>query len=70
MVDLGLLKQFLGLEIEQYERGIMLSQPRYDSDLINNFNMDDCKASTWPFLFVIKLGEFDDSPLVDCTLYM
>ena len=27
MIDLGLLRQFLGLEIEQNGKGIMLSQP-------------------------------------------
>ena len=69
MIDLGLLRQFLGLEIEQYERGIILSQPKYASDLINNFNMAYCKAYKCPFLSGIKLGEFGNSPLVDCTLY-
>ena len=48
----------------------MLSQHKYSLDLIIHFNMDDCKESNFPFLFVIKLGEFGDSPLVDYTLYM
>ena len=69
MTDLGLLRQFLGLEIEQSERGIMLSQPKYASDLINNFNMADFKASKCPFLSGINLCKFGNSPLVDCTLY-
>ena len=30
MTDLGLLRQFLGLEIEKNERGIKLSQEKYD----------------------------------------
>ena len=42
MTDLGLLRQFLGLEIEQSERGIKMIQPQYASDLINNFNMTEC----------------------------
>ena len=29
MTDLGLLRKFLGLEIEQHERGIKKSQPKY-----------------------------------------
>ena len=69
MTNLGLLKQFLGLEIEQYERGIMLRQHNYASDLLINFKMDYCKAAKCPFLSGIKLGEFGDSPLVDCSLY-
>ena len=70
MIDLGLLRQFLGLEIEKYERGIMLSQNKYGSGLLNKFSMVDCKASKCHFLSSIKLGEFGNSPLVDCTLYM
>ena len=31
--------------------------------------MDGCKASKFPFLYGIKLGEIGDSPLVDCSLY-
>ena len=69
MTDLGLLKQFLGLEIEKYERGIMIRQNKYDLYLIIKFNMDDCKESKCPFLSGIKLGEFSDSSLVDCWLY-
>ena len=69
MTDLGLLRQFLGLEIEKSERGIKLSQPQYASDLINNFNMAECKASKSPFLSGIKMHEFGNSPLVDITLY-
>ena len=48
----------------------MLSQPKYASDLLNNFNMSYCKASKFPFLSGNKLGEFGNSLLVDCTLYM
>ena len=32
--------------------------------------MVDCKESNFPFLSCIKLGEFGDSPLVDCTMCM
>ena len=69
MTDIGLLKQFLGLEIEQFERGIMLSKPKYTSELIKNFNMAECKAAKSPFLSGIKLHEFGNSPLVDFTHY-
>ena len=69
MTDLGLLRQLLGFEIEQSERGIMLSQPQYASYLLNKFNMSECKESKSPFLSRIKLFEFGNSPLVDITLY-
>ena len=69
MTDLGLLRQFLGLEIEQSERGIKLSQPQYASDLLNKFNMDECKETKSPFLSGIKMHEFGNSPMVDIRLY-
>ena len=39
MSDLGLLKQFLGLEIEKNSDGIMVTQSKYISDLLVKFNM-------------------------------
>ena len=69
MTDLGLLKQFLGLEIDQFERGIIISQYNYSSDLLKKFNMVECKAAKFPFLSSIKLGEIGDSPSIDCSLY-
>ena len=69
MTDIGLLRQFLGFEIEKNGRGIMLSQPQYDSYLLKKFNMAECKASNSPFLSGIKLHEFGNSPMVDITLY-
>ena len=69
MTDLGLLRQFVGLEIEQNGKGIMLSQPQYALDLLKKFNMAECKASKSPFLSGIKMHEFGNSPMVDITLY-
>ena len=69
MIDVRLLKQFLGLEIEKSERWIKFIQQNYDSNLLFNFNMFECKASKFPFLTGIKLGEVGDSPLVDSSLY-
>ena len=69
MTDLGLLKQFLGLEIEKYEKGIKVIQQNYSSDILLKFKMAECKATKCPFLSSIKLGEVGDSPLVDNSLY-
>ena len=70
MTDLGLLKQFLGLEIEKSEVGIKVSKKNYVSDILLKFKMDECKAAKFPFLLGIKLGEFGASPLVDNSLYI
>ena len=50
MTDLGLLSQFLGLEIAQSQHGIKVHQSKYALDLLNNFNMKYFKPSKTPFL--------------------
>ena len=69
MTDLGLLSQFLGLEISQSAHGIKVHQSKYALDLLNKFNMKDCKPSKTPFLSGVKLEEARSIPLVYNTLY-
>ena len=69
MTDLGLLSQFLGLEIAQSQHGIKVHHSKYALDLLNKFNMKDCKPSKTPFLSGVKLEEAGSSPMVNNTLY-
>ena len=69
MTDLGLLSQFLGLEIAQTKEGIKVHQSKYALYFLNKFNMKDCKPSKTPFLLGVKLEEADSSPRVNNTLY-
>ena len=69
MTDLGLLSQFLGLEIAQTKEGIKVHQSKYALDFLNKFNMKDCKPSKTPFLSGVKLEEVDSSPMVNNALY-
>ena len=69
MTDLGLLSQFLGLKIAQYQHGIKVHQSKYALDLLNKFNMKYCKPSKTPFLSRVKLEEAGSSPMVDSALY-
>ena len=55
MTDLGLLTQFLGLEIAQNRHGIKLHQSKYALDFLNKFNMKYCKPSKAPFLSRVEL---------------
>ena len=66
MSNLGLLKQFLGLEIEQNIDGMMV---KYISYLSFKFNMAECKDSPFPFLSGINLEEEKSTPPIDCTIY-
>ena len=45
MTNLGLLSQFLGLEIAQTKARIKVHQSKYALDLLNKFRMKDCKPS-------------------------
>ena len=69
MSDFGLLKQFLGLKIEQNFDGIMVNQSKYISYLLVKFNMDECKAYPFPFLSRTSVEEGKRTPPVDCTIY-
>ena len=69
MSDLGLLKQFLGLEIEKKSDGIMVTQSKYISDLLFNFNMAEFRPTPFPFLSGISLEEGKNTPPMDCTIY-
>ena len=69
MTNLGLLSQFLGLEIGQYQHGIKVYQYKYDLHFLNKFNMNYCKPSKIPFLSGVKLEEASSSPMVNNTLY-
>ena len=69
MSDLGLLKQFLGLKIEQNFDGIMVTQYKYISHLFVKFNMVECKATPFPFLSGISLEEGKSTPPMDYTIY-
>ena len=69
MSDLGLLKQFLGLEIEKNSDGIMVTHSKYISELLFKFNMAECMPTPFPFLSGISLEEGKSTPPMDCTIY-
>ena len=69
MSDLGLLKQFLGIEIKQNYDGIMVTHFKYTSDLLFKFNMAECRPAPFPFLLGISLEEGKHTPPMDYTIY-
>ena len=69
MSDLGLLRQFLELEISQDYDGIMVTQSKYIADLLIKFKMDYCKESPFPLLSGISLEEGKSTPPIDSTIY-
>ena len=69
MSDLGQLHYFLGIEIWQSEKGIFMSQEKYAMDILKKFNMSDYKPLATPIEFGLKFSKYEDSDLVDATLY-
>ena len=69
MTDLGLLSQFLGLEIDQSQHGIKVHHSNYASYILNMFSMKYCKPRKTPFLSGVKLEKAGSSPMVNNTLY-
>eukprot|EP00253_Pinus_taeda_P029763 PITA_29763 len=69
MTDMGLLRYFLGIEVDQNENGIFISQARYVNEVLGRFNMQECKAAITPMVMGFKLGKEDSSKDFDPSLY-
>jgi hypothetical protein len=69
MTNLGQMKYFLGLEIEQLKEGIFVCQQRYAHNVLTRFKMSNCKPAVTPIVPGTKLSKDDPSPTVNSTLY-
>eukprot|EP00253_Pinus_taeda_P030765 PITA_30765 len=69
MTDMGLLRYFLGIEVDQNENGIFISQARYVNEVLGKFNMQECKAAITPTVMGLKLSKEDNSKDFDPSLY-
>eukprot|EP00253_Pinus_taeda_P022758 PITA_22758 len=69
MTDMGLLRYFLGIEVDQNENGIFMSQARYVNEVLGRFNMQECKAAITPTVMGLKLSKVDSSKDFDPSLY-
>ena len=43
MSDPGLMRYFLGIQVNQFPGKILISQEKYVRDLLKKFNMSECK---------------------------
>ena len=75
MKDLGIMKRFLGLEIERNSSGdVIISQRRYIEHVLDRFGMQDCKPAYTPLPTNIRLRKRDydpdnPDPAADETVY-
>ncbi|GKE79083.1 putative ribonuclease H-like domain-containing protein, partial [Tanacetum coccineum] len=69
MSSMGELTFFLGLQVQQKEDGIFISQDKYVAEILNKFNYTDVKSASTPVDLekpLVKDGDADD---VDVHLY-
>eukprot|EP00253_Pinus_taeda_P004978 PITA_04978 len=69
MTYMGLLRYFLGIEVDQNENGIFISQAKYVNEVLGRFNMQECKAAITPTVMGLKLSKEDSSKDFDPSLY-
>eukprot|EP00253_Pinus_taeda_P004437 PITA_04437 len=69
MTDMGFLRYFLGIEVDQNENGFFISQARYVNQVLSRFNMQECKAAITPTVMGLKLSREDSSKDFDLSLY-
>ncbi|KAD5961360.1 hypothetical protein E3N88_12833 [Mikania micrantha] len=69
MKDLGLLRHFLGLEVNYKKNGLLLHQSQYVKDLIQRFRMENSKAAATPFEPSLRLCPDEGKEAEDVTEY-
>ena len=69
MNDLGLLHYFLGIEIDQREDGVFISQKKYAENILSKFKMENCNPVMTPLLVNEKLVKEDGSGDADTAQY-
>eukprot|EP00253_Pinus_taeda_P025064 PITA_25064 len=66
MTDLGFLIYFLGIEVDQSENGVFISQDKYVEVVLKRFNI---KAAVTPTVIGLKLTKEDNSKDFDPKFY-
>lgn len=69
MVDLGLVKYFLGIQVKQSKGEIFFSQERYVEDLFKWFHLSNCKPLATPIAFNVILQQNDGAKKIDPRIY-
>ena len=69
ITGLGIMKFFLGIEVQQSESGIFISHSKYASAVLKRFHMSNCKVFPTPIIIGLKLRKDDDGSIVDPTMF-
>ena len=69
MKGLGMMHNFLGLQVWKRSYGVFLGQEKYAVDILNKFGILDCKAITTPMESKLKLLCDASLETVDSMMY-
>jgi hypothetical protein len=69
MTDLGKLTYFLGMELLETPKGMILHQAKYATEILRKFEMLDCNSSVTPADTRAKIEEDASSDAVDSTMF-
>jgi histone deacetylase 1/2 len=69
--DLGDLHFFLGIEVKKKQNGLILTQKKYATELLDKVGMHGCKSASTPLSSTEQLSLYDGTPLSpeDSTQY-
>ena len=69
MTDLGLLKSYFGIQVNQLEGEIKLAQISYAQKILSDFKLLECNSSQTPLEVKPMLNQENSKNLVDSTTY-
>ena len=69
MTDLGLMKYFLGFQVQQSKSKAFICQQKYIEDLLKKFHMAACKPVSTPMSSNEKLKQEDAVEKADAKTY-
>jgi hypothetical protein len=69
MINLGKITYFLGMEILNTSKGLILHQAKYASEILKKFNMMDCNSAITPSDTNFRGEGIENEESIDPTLY-
>ncbi|CAM8980304.1 unnamed protein product [Rhodiola kirilowii] len=69
MTDMGLMSYFLGIEVEQADSGIFISQKKYAKDILKRFKFEGMKAVRTPVAERMEMMKEGTGELVNPTYF-
>lgn len=69
MKDMGSLRYFLGIEVDQCKEGIFISQRKYIQDILKEYKMVNCRPLKLPMDSHVKMTPESGSPLPCAEIY-